>query len=73
MMCEKVCVPPIVHPSFRDGDKRLRERSNRLVRPRRDSTGCSGLDAVKGTTKGKPKFVGYQDNAGMPLITLAKP
>jgi hypothetical protein len=29
--------------------------------------------AVKGTTKGKLKFVGYQDNATVPLITLAKP
>jgi hypothetical protein len=29
--------------------------------------------AVKGTTKGKLKFVGYLDNAPVPLITLAKP
>jgi hypothetical protein len=29
--------------------------------------------AVKGTTKGKLKFVGYQDNATVPLIALAKP
>jgi hypothetical protein len=29
--------------------------------------------AVKGTTKGKLKFVGYQDNSLVPLITLAKP
>lgn len=49
------------------------ERSNRLVRPTRDSTGRSSLDAVKGPTKGKPKFVGYQDNAGTPPITVAKP
>jgi phosphodiesterase/alkaline phosphatase D-like protein len=32
-----------------------------------------GKAAVKGTTKGKLKFVGYQDNASTPLITLAKP
>jgi hypothetical protein len=29
--------------------------------------------AVKGTTKGKLKFVGYQDNSPVPLFTLAKP
>jgi hypothetical protein len=29
--------------------------------------------AVKGTTKGKLKFVGYLDNAPVPLIALAKP
>jgi hypothetical protein len=29
--------------------------------------------AVKGTTKGNLKFLGYQDNAPVPLITLAKP
>jgi hypothetical protein len=29
--------------------------------------------AVKGTTKGKLKFLGYQDNAPVPLITIAKP
>jgi hypothetical protein len=29
--------------------------------------------AVKGTTKGKLKFVGYQDNASVPLITVGKP
>jgi phosphodiesterase/alkaline phosphatase D-like protein len=29
--------------------------------------------AVKGTTKGKLKFVGYLDNAPVPLITLGKP
>jgi hypothetical protein len=29
--------------------------------------------AVKGTTKGKLKFVGYQDNATVPLLTLGKP
>ena len=28
---------------------------------------------VKGTTKGKIKFFGYQDNATAPLITLGKP
>jgi alpha-tubulin suppressor-like RCC1 family protein/phosphodiesterase/alkaline phosphatase D-like protein len=28
---------------------------------------------VQGTTKGKLKFVGYQDNASTPLITIAKP
>jgi hypothetical protein len=29
--------------------------------------------AVKGTTKGKVKFVGYADNATVPLIALGKP
>jgi hypothetical protein len=29
--------------------------------------------AVKGTTKGKLKFVGYQDSGPVPLITMAKP
>jgi hypothetical protein len=29
--------------------------------------------AVRGTTKGKLKFFGYQDNATLPLITLGKP
>jgi hypothetical protein len=29
--------------------------------------------AVQGTTKGKLKFVGYADNATVPLIALAKP
>jgi hypothetical protein len=29
--------------------------------------------AVKGTTKGKLKFVGYQDNAPVPLIALGQP
>ena len=29
--------------------------------------------AVKGTTKGKLKFLGYQDSAPVPLITIATP
>jgi hypothetical protein len=29
--------------------------------------------AVRGTTKGKIKFIGYADNASTPLITLAQP